>query len=409
MGLASMNMAQFPMPTSLDTAPRGWQQRWLARITGVLETGQITIVTPNGASVTHAAPHAGSAATLVIHRWRALRRLAMGGDIGFARAYIDGDWSSPDLAALIGLVAENIAAFGAVTEGFWPMHLLNRLRHRLRDNSRRGSRRNIQFHYDLGNEFYRLWLDESMTYSAACSLPAGTTLEEAQRAKLARIVDLLDVEPGHRVLEIGCGWGALAAQVAKAGAHVTGLTLSQEQLAFAQGKAQEHGLTDQIDIRLEDYRDVSGQFDRVVSIEMLEAVGETYWPTYFERLRQRLKPGGKAVLQVITMREDRFEAYRRDTDFIQAFIFPGGMLPTQGIIAEHAGKAGLHVLGAETFAEGYADTLAQWRQRFTAAWPTIENLGFDDRFRRLWHYYLSYCEAGFRTRTTNVGLYVLAG
>ena len=396
-------------PAFAGGAPRGWRGRWLARIASRLERGQISIITPDGATIEHAASREGTTATLVIHRWRALRRLATGGDIGFARAYIDGDWSSPDLAALIALVAENIAAFEAVMEGIGPIRIATRLRHLLRSNSRSGSRRNIAFHYDLGNDFYSLWLDESMTYSAACALPPGTTLEAAQQAKLARIVELLAVGPGDRVLEIGCGWGALAARIAESGAHVTGLTLSREQLGHAQDSARRQGLSDRVDLRLEDYRDTTGQFDAIVSIEMLEAVGEAYWPTYFARLRACLRPGGRAVLQAITMHEDRFESYRRDTDFIQHYVFPGGMLPTPGIIADEARKAGLALLRTETFADGYAETLAHWRQRFNAAWPAIAALGFDERFRRMWHYYLSYCEAGFRTRATDVGFYVLQG
>ena len=396
-------------PGTAGMHPRGWRQRWLARLAARLECGQITMVTPDGARIDHTGTRPGSVGVVVIHRWRALYRLLAGGDIGFAKAYIDGDWSSPDLAALIALVAQNIATFEAVIGGMPAVRLLSRLRHRRRGNTKAGSRRNIEFHYDLGNDFYRLWLDESMTYSAACAVPPGTSLEAAQQAKLARIVGLLDVAPGHRVLEIGCGWGALAARIAQGGAHVTGLTLSSEQRNFAQHLLHRQGLAESVDIRLEDYRDTTGQFDAIVSIEMLEAVGEAYWPTYFERLRARLKPGGKAVLQVITMHEDRYEAYRRDTDFIQHFVFPGGMLPTPGIIAEQARKAGLALLGTETFADGYADTLAHWRQRFTAAWPAIAALGFDERFRRMWHYYLSYCEAGFRTRATDVGFYVLGG
>ena len=386
---------------------RGWRARQLARITACLDRGRITIVTPGGTRIEHAAPHPGPDATIMLHSWRSLSRLAAGGDIGFARAYIEGEWSSPDLTAVIALVAENILAFEAVLNGFWPISWASRLRHLARANSRRGSRRNIAFHYDLGNEFYRLWLDDSMTYSAARHLPVGTTLEAAQADKLARIVDLLDIAPGQQVLEIGCGWGALARAMAARGAHVTGLTLSQEQAAFARAAAEADGLSDRIDIRLQDYREVTGQFDRIVSIEMLEAVGEAYWPVYFDRLRSCLKPGGKAVLQVITMRDDRFESYRRDTDFIQHFVFPGGMLPSQDVIASGAQNAGLTAQCAEHFAEGYADTLAEWRRRFTATWNDSAALGFDERFRRLWHYYLCYCEAGFRTRTTDVGLYVL--
>ena len=398
-----------PLSPSAPHKRNSWRTRQLARITACLERGRITIVTPGGGHIEHAAAHPGHEATVVLHSWRALRRLVTGGDIGFARAYMEGEWSSPDLTAFIALVADNILAFETVLDGFLLIRWAGRLRHLARANSRAGSRRNIAFHYDLGNDFYRLWLDDSMSYSAARAVPQGITLEAAQADKLERIVELLDIMPGQRVLEIGCGWGALACAIAARGAHVTGLTLSQEQAAFARKAAEEAGLSDSIDIRLQDYREVAGTFDRIVSIEMIEAVGEAYWPVYFDTLRARLTPGGKAVLQVITMGEDRFDSYRADTDFIQYFVFPGGMLPATSVIASEARRAGLSLHNAETFAEGYADTLAEWRRRFTARWDEIAALGFDERFRRLWHYYLCYCEAGFRTRTTDVGLYVLRG
>ena len=398
-----------PLSPSAPHKRNSWRTRQLARITACLERGRITIVTPGGGHIEHAAAHPGHEATVVLHSWRALRRLVTGGDIGFARAYLEGEWSSPDLTAFIALVADNILAFETVLDGFLPIRWAGRLRHLARANSRAGSRRNIAFHYDLGNDFYRLWLDDSMSYSAARAVPQGITLEAAQADKLERIVELLDIMPGQRVLEIGCGWGALACAIAARGAHVTGLTLSQEQAAFARKAAEEAGLSDSIDIRLQDYREVAGTFDRIVSIEMIEAVGEAYWPVYFDTLRARLTPGGKAVLQVITMGEDRFDSYRADTDFIQYFVFPGGMLPATSVIASEARRAGLSLHNAETFAEGYADTLAEWRRRFTARWDEIAALGFDERFRRLWHYYLCYCEAGFRTRTTDVALYVLQG
>lgn len=389
--------------------PVGLAERMVARIAACLELGRITIVTPAGRRLEHHGARPGGHATIVIHRWRALYRLFIGGDVGFGQAYIDGDWSSPDLTALITLLAENIHALKRVLDGILPVRLLDRLRHRRNDNSRGGSRRNIAYHYDLGNEFYRLWLDESMTYSAACALPAGLSLEAAQQDKIARIIAALDIRPGDTVLEIGCGWGALALALARAGAKVTGITLSREQLAFAREQVAAAGLSGQIELRLQDYRDVSGQFDRIVSIEMLEAVGEAWWPAYFATLRQCLKPGGRAVIQAITIHEDRFESYRRDTDFIQHFVFPGGMLPTSGVISDEAGRAGLVLDGIDRFADGYAETLAEWRRRFHAAWPQVTAMGFDERFRRLWHYYLCYCEAGFRTGSTDVAIYRLGG
>lgn len=389
--------------------PRGIGPWLMKRLLRNLVSGRITIVTPSGERFDHSARQPGPDATMVIHNWRAAWRLLTGGDVGFAEGFIAGDWSSPDLVALITVAAENVAHLQALMDGFAPVRLFNRVRHLFQPNSRGGSRRNIAFHYDLGNEFYRQWLDDSMTYSSACAVMPGQSLEAAQQAKLARITALLALGGDERVLEIGCGWGALAKHLAPLCQHVTGLTLSREQLAYANQSMAAADLAERVDLRLQDYRDTAEQYDRIVSIEMLEAVGEQYWPVYFEKLRACLRPGGLAVLQVITIREDRFESYRRGSDFIQHYVFPGGMLPSPQIIAEQAALAGLEIASVETFREGYAATLASWRQRFEAAWPDIEALGFDRNFYRMWTYYLNYCEAGFRTGTIDVGLYVLKG
>lgn len=379
-------------------------QRLLRRSLRGFEAGSLVVQLPNGARVVHRGIRPGREASVTLHRWRALRRLATGGDLGFAEAYIDGDWSSRDLTALIELAAENAASLDPTIAAPLAVRALSRLRHLLRPNSKTGSRRNIAFHYDLGNEFYRCWLDPGMVYSSGLYDHPTRSLAEAQEAKLARVVDLLDLRGGEAVLEIGCGWGSLARRIACSGARVTAITLSTEQLAFAQaGLAATPGL----EFRLQDYRDVTGEFDRVVSIEMLEAVGERYWPDYFAALRARLRPGGTAVLQVITIDEARFDAYRNGADFIQRYIFPGGMLPTKTILAREARQAGLEIVGAEAFGPSYALTLAAWRARFHAAWPEIRALGFTPEFRRLWDYYLSYCEAGFRTGAIDVGLFVL--
>jgi cyclopropane-fatty-acyl-phospholipid synthase len=346
----------------------------------------------------------------VFHKWRALRRLLTGGDIGFAEAYIAGEWSSPDLAALIEMLAKNCDYFEHAILGWVPSRAINRVRHLINRNSRAGSRRNIAFHYDLGNDFYRLWLDQSMTYSSALFHDPTQSLEAAQQAKQQEIIDLLQLGGGgERVLEIGCGWGLLAMRLAASGARVTALTLSQQQLTYAKELAEANGLADRVDLRLEDYRDATGTFDRIVSIEMFEAVGEQYWPAYFATLRERLKIGGKAVLQVITIADDRFENYRKGVDFIQRYIFPGGLLPTKDIIVNHAVRAGLSHLRTASFGGSYAETLAQWQRRFKAAWPEIAGLGFPPSFRRLWEYYLAYCEAGFRAGVLDVSFYVLAG
>lgn len=388
----------------------GWREAALARLIGELAIGTLTVVTPEGRRLVGRGARPGPEATLVLHRWRAVRRLVTGGDIAFSDAFIAGDWSSPDLPALIELAAHNLPVLAGRIDALAPVRLWNRLRHGLRRNSRTGSRRNISFHYDLGNEFYREWLDAGMSYSSALRVAPGQTLEEAQQQRLARIVDMLEVRPGQSVLEIGCGWGALAAALARTGARVTGITLSREQLAYAQATiAADPALDGRTDLRLQDYRDVSARYDRIVSIEMLEAVGEAYWPTYFAKLRSCLNEGGTAVLQVITIAEDRFEAYRRNTDFIQRHIFPGGMLPTKAHIADEAARAGLELVETQCFGLGYAQTLAEWRSRFLDAWPRIEPLGFDEPFRRLWDYYLAYCEGGFRAGAIDVGLYRLKG
>ncbi|WP_420712696.1 class I SAM-dependent methyltransferase [Ancylobacter sp. SL191] len=381
----------------------------VARLLATVTLGRLHVVLPGGQRLSGRGAEAGPEATLVLHRWRAIRRLLAGGDIGFSDAYIDGDWTSPDLAALIELAALNQAQMTRTIAAMLPLRLWNRLSHALNANSKRGSRRNIAFHYDLGNDFYRLWLDPSMTYSSALFEDRTQSLEAAQQAKIARILDLLELDAGDSVLEIGCGWGGLAGALGDAGAQVTGLTLSREQLAHAEQLMIERGLSDQVDLRLQDYRDAEGRYDRIVSIEMMEAVGETYWPVYFGALRERLKEGGVAVLQVITIAEDKFESYRRDPDFIQRHIFPGGMLPTKSAIDGLAADAGLTLERADHFGMGYALTLAEWRRRFHAAWPEVQRLGFSEPFRRLWDYYLAYCEGGFRAGVIDVGLYKLRG
>ena len=381
---------------------------WLVRrVLRYVERGGLTITLPSGALYSHVGSLPGAHGRITLHRWRALLRLLGRGDVGFADGYIAGDWSSPDLVSLIAVLASNITRLDPINEGFWATRLWRRVRHLGNRNSARGSRRNIAFHYDLGNAFYRLWLDPTMTYSSAMALAPGQSLASAQAAKLAHIADLLALTGHEKVLEIGCGWGELALRLSHDAASVIGLTLSQEQLAWARERVSAAGQGGCVDLRLQDYRTVTGQFDRIVSIEMLEAVGEAYWPAFFQTLRDRLAPGGRIVLQAITIRDDRFAAYKRSPDFIQRYIFPGGMLPTRAILAEEAARAGLAMTAAETFAMGYAETLAAWRRNFDGAWPQIETLGFAVEFRRLWTYYLAYCEAGFRTGTIDVGLYTL--
>jgi len=384
------------------------QSWWANALLSSVRHGRLTLVTPSGTRLTHTPTAPGPEGVMVLHRWRTLKRLLTGGDVAGAEAFLDGDWSSPDLPALIELVARNDALVRTIA-GSWFARALNRLRHRLNANTRRGARRNIERHYDLGNAFYRLWLDPGMSYSSAIYATGSERLEDAQTAKQDRAIDLMDLSGGEHILEIGCGWGGLAERMLHRGAgHVTGLTLSPAQLAHATEHLATVGLTDRSSIQLRDYRDSTGTYDRIVSIEMIEAVGEAWWPSYFATIRDRLKPGGIAVIQAITIAEDRFEDYRSSADFIQRYIFPGGMLPTVPELHRQVARAGLELRSSETFGDSYARTLAEWRRRFHAAWPDIQPLGFDDRFRRIWDYYLSYCEAGFRAAATDVGLYVIS-
>jgi cyclopropane-fatty-acyl-phospholipid synthase len=381
--------------------------RWIARLLRSFKIGHLTIETPSGARLEGKGEIDGPRATLVLHRWRTMRRLMFGGDVGFAEAYIDGDWSTPDFATLIEFAALNESGFSEVTAGRRITRLLHRIKHLLRSNTKRGSRRNIEAHYDLGNDFYKLWLDPSMTYSSALYASAKQSLEDAQENKLSRIMDLLSLKGGERVLEIGCGWGRLAERLSiERDAEVTGLTLSPSQLAIAQERLRKAGAS-KSELRLQDYRDVTEKFDRVVSIEMIEAVGEKYWPAYFGKIADVLKPGGRAVLQVITIANERFDFYRKNADFIQRYIFPGGMLPSPAVMLDQIKQAGMQFTSLENFGESYARTLNEWNKRFQRVWPEIEAMGYSRRFKRTWEYYLAYCEGGFRSKAIDVGLYVM--
>ncbi|MEZ5996958.1 MAG: cyclopropane-fatty-acyl-phospholipid synthase family protein [Hyphomonadaceae bacterium] len=340
---------------------------------------------------------------LHIKDWRFGRRVLAGGDIGFAESWMAGEWRTEDLSALLVLLANNIERFSRVFEGSFLGKALNWMRHVSRENSRKGARRNILAHYDLGNRFYAAWLDASMTYSSARFDAKVRDLEAGQRAKYRALAEHLDLKPGEHVLEIGCGWGGFAEFAAREyGARVTGITISDEQLAYARARIAKAGLTDRVEIRRQDYRDVEGQFDKVASIEMFEAVGEKYWPSYFAKIADVLKPGGRAGLQIITIKDELFDSYRKRADFIQRYIFPGGMLASMERLKEETAKVGLVWRKAEAFGQSYADTLAEWARRFEAKWSDIRGMGFDDRFKQLWLFYLSYCEAGFRTGRTDV-------
>lgn len=399
-----------PLPTVIARGFSGWSPsaRLLRRLLNQVQHGRLTLVLPSGKVIYGQGSLAGPEAQIIIKSWRCLRRLLTGGDIGFAQAYIAGEWTSADLTSVVRFAVRNRDTLLSSLRGSVWMRALNRIGHLFNANTRRGSRRNIEAHYDLGNDFYRRWLDPSMLYSSAIWNETTHNLESAQEYKLQCIAEKLALEGGEKVLEIGCGWGALARFLAKHdGTHVTGITLSPSQLAWANQSIIEAGQEKDIDLRLQDYRDLEGQFDRIVSIEMFEAVGEAYWPEYFATMKRCLKPDGRAVLQIISIEDSRYENYRRKADFIQKFIFPGGFLPSDKVLERDLMKAGLVVKEVEHFGHSYARTLAEWRERFVANWPEIEKLGFDDRFRRLWEYYLCYCEGGFEEGAINVGLYTI--
>ena len=365
--------------------------------------GTLTWVLPDGTEVLCRGREPGPDARLIVRNYRFIRRCLTAGSIGFAEGYMADEWETPDLAALLSAFALNFDRLEALVSGNPVMRAINFLSHLLNRNDRKGSRKNIHAHYDLGNPFYERWLDRTMTYSSAVYQRPGEPLDEAQRHKYAALARSMDLQAGQSVLEIGCGWGGFAEfAAAEVGAKVTGITISREQYDFAKKRLFEKGLSERADIRLVDYRDVEGRFDRVASIEMFEAVGEAYWPTYFDKIREVLSPGGRAGLQIITIRDELFEGYRRHADFIQKYIFPGGMLPSQTRLRQETDRAGLIWQAAPSYGQDYADTLAEWTRRFEAAWDDIRRLGFDERFRKMWRYYLSYCEAGFRTERTNV-------
>ncbi|NIC40425.1 cyclopropane-fatty-acyl-phospholipid synthase family protein [Aquabacterium sp. A08] len=375
-----------------------------------LRHGSLTVQLPDG-SVQTLGDGQGLHATIHLHNWNVCGAALKSGDIGFAESYIAGDWTTPHLDDLLRLFLANRQALEDVIHGSWAGRLLYRLRHLLHRNTRRNSRKNIHAHYDLGNAFYRLWLDGTMNYSSAL-FEGGheQPMADAQHAKVRRALRMAGVRPGDRVLEIGCGWGALAEKgTVEFGAHVTGVTLSTEQLAWAQQRLAALGQADRADLRLQDYRDIAdGPFDAICSIEMVEAVGREYWPTYFGRVAQLLKPGGRACIQSIVIQDRLFDRYIRSTDFIQQYIFPGGCLPCPREFRREAEAAGLRVVDEFAFGADYAETCRRWREDFLARRDEVLALGFDERFLRIWEFYLAYCEAGFASGDIDVVQYTLA-
>ncbi len=370
------------------------------------EYGAVTVILPNGRSRTLGDPSTGEHAVLRLNNlkviWQCMRR----GTVGFAAAFMDRNFDCDDLTALFRFFLQNRDMFYDANPGVFKRAAHDLAYHLSRRNTKEGARQNISEHYDLGNDFYGQWLDPSMTYSSAVFTSGDQSLEQAQREKYHRVADAAGIAKDSTVLEIGCGWGGMGETVARDyNANLHGITLSREQLAFAQERIAKQGLEDRATFHFEDYRDTTGQFDHVVSIEMIEAVGEEHWPTYFKAVHDRLKPGGTAAIQAITIDEDAFEEYRDGPDFIQRYIFPGGMLMTKTAMQEQGDNVGLTLEDSETFRLSYARTLRLWRERFLERWPMIKPLGYDEHFRRKWVYYLCYCEAGFIEGNIDVGIY----
>ncbi len=377
--------------TAVGIASRNWVE------------GALSFLLPSGRELRIDGAAPGPEGCLIVRDFRFVSRVLVSGDIGLAEGFMAGEWDTPDLSALLEAITVNFDRLDKLARGKPLARAVNVVTHALNRNSRRGARRNIQAHYDLGNAFYARWLDPSMTYSSARFERPDQPLCDAQRHKYATLAKEIGLAPGRHVLEIGCGWGGFAEFAAREiGAQVTGITLSRAQQDFARRRLFDLGLAERADIRLMDYRDVEGQFDHVASIEMFEAVGEAYWPAYFAKVRDVLSPGGRAGLQIITIRDELFRTYRSRSDFLRKYIFPGGMLPSEARLRQETDRAGLEWTAIIRFGQSYADTLAQWAASFESAWDEIRRLGFDERFRRLWRFYLSYCEAGFRAGRTNV-------
>ena len=372
-----------------------------------LAQGRLLLTLPDGQTMSYGSGE--PCAQMRLSNWNLFAAVLARGDIGFAESWIAGDWHSDRLIDLIDLMIANRAVLDRAVYGHGLMRFVDRLRHLLNRNTRAGSRRNIHAHYDLGNAFYRLWLDDTMTYSSAVfGGNAGLPLAAAQEAKYQRILDRLALRAGDKVLEIGCGWGGFAEQAARAGLQVKGLTLSTEQQAFAQQRLQSAGLAQNAQCVLQDYRDETARYDGIVSIEMFEAVGEAYWPQYFATLARSMARGARAVVQTIVIDNTLFERYRRGTDFIQQYVFPGGMLPSPDAFIAQARRAGLEVIDRFDFGQDYAHTLKLWREAFVTRLDAVRAQGFDDRFIRTWEFYLAYCEAAFRHRNTDVVQFTLA-
>ena len=368
-----------------------------------LEKGELYIHTPEGQLYWFGSGNGAPIGKIKLNSWKLARRVAFSGTIGAAESYMEHEWESPDVAAALEVFLKNRHIYNNVAGQSPVINILENIRHWFNRNTRSGSQRNIAAHYDLGNEFYSHWLDPSMTYSSAIYEEGVNSLEGAQAAKYGSLAANMGITSDSHVLEIGCGWGGFAEYVAKEiGAKITGLTISREQLEFAQKRIKRENLEDRVELKFQDYRDEDGKYDHVASIEMFEAVGEKYWPVYFSKIKDCLKPGGTAGLQIITIGDDYFDDYRRRPDFIQRYIFPGGMLPSPTRLDDVTRRTGLALTSERIFPQDYARTLQEWRVRFIEKWNEIKLLGFDNRFKRMWEFYLFYCEAGFRSEGIDV-------
>ncbi|MBN9040133.1 MAG: cyclopropane-fatty-acyl-phospholipid synthase [Rhizobiales bacterium 62-47] len=393
--------------TSLPDLPRTVQLA--IRYGSKLRRGTLDVTLPDGRRLRLGGVEPGPSAAMTLYNYSFATRLLNGGDIGIAEAYLRGEWDTPDLTQFLYLFCVNQEMIQAMLGENPVMRLVQLVRHWFNRNTPRQARRNIYAHYDIGNAFYSAWLDPSMTYSSALFENGTHDLTAAQHNKFRRLAEAIDLRPGQNLLEIGCGWGGFAEFAAKNyDVHVVGLTISEQQRDFARQRIQDAGLNDKVEIRFQDYRDERGQYDRIASIEMIEAVGEQFWPQYFSQIRDRLRPGGLAGIQAITIQDRFFQTYRREVDFIQRYIFPGGMLPSPGVLKSMGDRFGVPVIRERIFGQDYAKTLATWRNNFRTAWPNIKSLGFDDRFKRLWEYYLAYCEAGFLSGNIDVRQVILA-
>jgi cyclopropane-fatty-acyl-phospholipid synthase len=404
------------LDSTLSSNARGASLPATARILFTLlermDFGALTLTTPDG--ITRRFGPGGAVGALdgevdlTLRDWKLCGDVLTGGDVAFAEAFMDDRWETSDLTALLTLIALNQRALEVAFYGRWWRQLVFRAKHLLRSNTKRRARRNVVAHYDLGNDFYGLWLDSTMSYSSALfGGDLSGSLASAQEAKYERVLQQLAPKEGAHLLEIGCGWGGFAECAARAGCRVTAVNLSDAQTAYARERVAATGLQSNVEFCIKDYRDIAGQFDGIASIEMFEAVGERYWPAYFRAVREALKPGARACIQTIMIANDRFEQYRQTSDFIQQYIFPGGMLASADVFDMHVAAAGLEVDDVHRFGQDYAETLKRWVAAFDANVDKVRAQGFDPRFIRCWRFYLAYCAAGFASETTDVAQYTL--